>query len=98
MSNTDKIKLPLAYSSHRQIVDADRNLVIQVRSGGAGIEAADQLQELVVVACNSFEKLLAAAKIAEAVLAGQRWLDTSGDPEAVALRELRAAIAAAGAA
>ena len=98
MSNTDKIKLPLTYSSHRQILDAEGNLVIQVYSGGAGIEGADQLQELAVSACNSFEKLLAAAKTAEAVLAGQRWLDTSGDPEAIALRDLRAAITAAGAA
>jgi hypothetical protein len=98
MSDTEKIKLPLAYSSHRQIVDAEGNLVIQVCSGGPGIEAADQLQDLVVVACNSFEKLLAAAKAAEAALARQKWIDTGTDPEAIALRQLREAIAAAGAA
>lgn len=37
-------------------------------------------------------ELLEAARKAEAVLARGKWLDTSPDPEAVALRELRAAI------
>lgn len=39
--------------------------------------------------------LLAAARLAEAVIARGKWLDTSSDPEAVALRALRAAIAKA---
>lgn len=36
--------------------------------------------------------LLAAAKLAKAVLARGKWLETSTDPEAVALRALSAAI------
>lgn len=52
----------------------------------------------IVQACNSHDQLVAAAKTAAAVFASQKWLDTSGDPEAVALRQLRAALAAAGAA
>jgi hypothetical protein len=59
---TKHIKLPLAYSSHRQILDADRNLVIEVLSGGPGIEAADELQQLVVKAVNSHEQLVEALK------------------------------------
>lgn len=59
------IKLPLAYSSHRQIVDADGNLVLEVFSGGPGIAAADQLQALVVVACNAYAQMVAALKAAE---------------------------------
>lgn len=39
--------------------------------------------------------LLKAAQAAEAVLAKQNWRDDSTDPEAVALRMLRAAIAKA---
>lgn len=39
--------------------------------------------------------LLEAAQLAESVLARGKWLDTSPDPEAVALRALRAAIAKA---
>lgn len=59
---TKNIRLPLAYSSHRQIVDAERNLVIEVFSGGAGIEGADELQALVVTACNTHDQLVAALK------------------------------------
>lgn len=59
MINIDKIKLPLAYSSHHQIVDADGNLAIEVFSGGPGVEAARQLDVLVVAACNSYAQLLA---------------------------------------
>jgi hypothetical protein len=59
------LKLPLAYSSHRQIIDADRNLVIEVFSGGPGIDAADQLQDLVVVACNSYSLMVDALKAAD---------------------------------
>lgn len=40
-------------------------------------------------------ELLDAARKAEAIFARARWLDTGPDPEAVALRELRAAIAKA---
>ena len=39
--------------------------------------------------------LLAAARKAEAIFTRANWLDTGSDPEAVALRELRAAIAKA---
>lgn len=60
--NTNEIKFPLAYSSHRQIVDADGNLAAQVCSGGIGIEAADQLQDLVVVACNAHARLVKALR------------------------------------
>lgn len=42
--------------------------------------------------------LLDAALAAEAVLAKQKWLENSTDPESVALCKLRAAIARAGAA
>lgn len=66
---TNEIKLPLAYSSHRQIVDAQGNLAAQVCSGGIGIEAADQLQELVVVACNSHALLVEALGEARELLA-----------------------------
>lgn len=41
------------------------------------------------------EVLLKAAQAAEAILARQNWLDTSTAPEALALRQLRAAIAQA---
>lgn len=37
-------------------------------------------------------ELLAAAEAAKAILGRQKWLDTSTDPEALALRQLRAAI------
>jgi hypothetical protein len=57
---TNDIKLPLAYSSHRQIVDADGVVVIEVRSGGCGTDAADQLQELVAAACNAYAPLVKA--------------------------------------
>ena len=95
---TSSIKLPLDYSSHRQIVDAADNLAVQVCSGGIGIEAADQLQELVVVACNSHTLLVEAAQAAKAVFEQQKWRPTSTDPESVALRKLTEALAAAGAA
>jgi hypothetical protein len=39
--------------------------------------------------------LLHAARAAEAVLGRQKWIDSSTDPEAIALRMLRAAIALA---
>jgi hypothetical protein len=95
---TNEIKLPLAYSSQRQIVDADGNLAVQVCSGRIGIEAADQLQELVVVACNSHGLLVEAAQAAKSVFEAQKWRPTSTDPESVALRKLTEALAAAGAA
>lgn len=41
-------------------------------------------------------ELLAAARAAEEVLARQKWVDDSPDPEAAALRALRAAIARLG--
>ncbi len=41
------------------------------------------------------DALLDAARAAEAIFARQKWRDDSNDPEAVALRKLRAAIAAA---
>ena len=63
--STQALKLPLAYSSHRQIVDAEGNLVLEVFSGGPGIEAADQLQDLVVLACNSYAHMVAALKAAD---------------------------------
>jgi hypothetical protein len=99
---TRDIKLPLAYSSHRLIVDADGNLAIEVFSGGPGIDAADQLQELVVVACNSHEQLVVALRKAEEALA--RCYDVTDFPgdgtsnQDIALAEVRAALAAAGAA
>lgn len=55
-----KFKLPLAYSSHRQIIDADINVVIEVWSGGQGIDAADELQAFIVTACNAHDTLTAA--------------------------------------
>lgn len=48
--------------------------------------------------CDDFgalSELLAAAALAEAVLAKGRWVEDSADPEAVALRALRAAVARA---
>jgi hypothetical protein len=91
------IKLPLAYSSHRQIMDADRNLAIEVFSGGPGIEAADQLQELVVVACNSFALMVKALKAAEDL--SRTGLLNAPDGEIARVNELRRiALAAAGAA
>lgn len=93
---TNAIKLPLAYSSHRQIVDAAGNMAAQVCSGGIGIEAADQLQVLVVAACNSHALLVEAARAAKAVFEAQKWRPTSTDPESVALRKLIEALAAAG--
>jgi hypothetical protein len=92
---TKDIKLPLAYSSHRQIMDADRNLVIEVFSGGPSIEAADQLQELVVVACNSHAALVnALTLLAEKVDAAGGSIFGFADE----LQHARAALAAAGAA
>ena len=44
---------------------------------------------------NTTTDLLGAARAAEAVLARQKWREDSNDPEAVALRLLRAAIAKA---
>ncbi|MBD8531520.1 MULTISPECIES: hypothetical protein [unclassified Massilia] len=93
---TKDIKLPLRYTSHRQIVDAAGGLVIQVYSGACGIEVADQLQELVPVACNSHALLVEAAQAARAVFEAQKWRPTSTDPESVALRKLIEALAAAG--
>lgn len=93
---TTEIKLPLAYSSHRQIMDAERNLVLEVYSGGQGIKAADQLQDLVVVACNAHALLVEAAQAAKAIFEAQKWRPTSTDPESIALRKLTEALAAAG--
>jgi len=93
---TNEIKLPLFYSSHRQIMDAERNVVMEVWSGGSGTAAADQLQDLVVVACNVHTKLVEAAQAALAVFEKQNWRPTSTDPESVALRKLIDALAAAG--
>lgn len=93
---TKDIKLPLRYSSHRQIMDAAGNVVAEVWSGGSGTEAADQLQELVPVACNSHALLVEAAQAAKAVFEAQKWRPTSTDPESVALRKLTEALAAAG--
>lgn len=88
---TNLIKLPLAYSSHRQIMDADRNVVLEVFSGGPGIDAADQLQDLVVVACNSHGLLVAALERArESML--RSYCDLP------AIRQIQAALDAAGAA
>ena len=95
---TTHIKLPLRHSSHRQIVDAAGGLVIQVCSGHCGIEAADELQELVPVACNSHALLVEAAKDAKAMLERQKWRPSAPDPEAVVLRKLIEALAVAGAA
>jgi hypothetical protein len=50
----------------------------------------------IVRAANSHEQLVKAAKAAEAVFARQGWLEASTDPEALALRELRAALSTAG--
>jgi hypothetical protein len=96
---TNDIKLPLAFSSHRQIVDADGAVVIEVRSGGCGIAAADQLQELVVAACNAYAPLIKARQeIATDARATAEELDAEagfvalGDIE----RSARAALTAAG--
>jgi hypothetical protein len=59
-----ELKLPLKYSSHRQILDADGNLACEVFSGGPGIKAADELQELIVTACNAHDQMAAALKAA----------------------------------
>lgn len=66
---TKDIKLPLRYSSHRQIMDAAGNVVIEVWSGGSGTAAADQLQQLVPVACNSHALLVEALVGARELLA-----------------------------
>jgi hypothetical protein len=44
---------------------------------------------------NSHAELLVAARLAEAIFTRQKWSDGSNDPEAVALRMLRRAIAGA---
>lgn len=96
------LKLPLAYSSHRQIVDAEGNRAIEVFSGGPGTEAADQLQDLVVVACNAHAALISALKEATDALAGGLWDYGPGQDERAKCDEVlvrcRAALAAAGAA
>jgi hypothetical protein len=91
---TKDIKLPLTYSSHRQIIDADRNLVIEVLSGGSGIDAADQLQDLVIVACNSHAALVNALTLLSEKVAAEGGSILCRDE----LTHARAALAAAGAA
>lgn len=95
---TDKINLPLVYSSHRQIMDANRNVVLEVWSGGAGIEAADQLQDLAVAACSNYGQLVKALR--DIATDARRTAD-AGDAEAsfVALGDIeRAALDALAAA
>lgn len=91
------IKLPLAYRSHRKIVDADGNFVVEVFSGGQGIEAADALQELVVAACNSHQQLVDACKLALKTILDEAEARNYEPPANVYLvAELEAALAAAG--
>ena len=93
----NEIKLPLASSTHRQIVDADGHMAIQVCSGGVGIEAADHLEHLVVVACNAHAHLVKAlrniAQNARRAAAGDvlTWAEELADIERDALAALIAA-------
>lgn len=61
--------------------DANRTVVAKVYS--------ERDAQLLAAAPDLYE----AAQLAEAVLARGKWLESSNDPEAVALRALRAAIA-----
>jgi hypothetical protein len=56
----------------------------------------DEDAAFIVRACNSHEQLVKAAQAAKAIFERQKWLDTSTDPEALALRQLRTALIAAG--
>lgn len=81
-----KLRLPLQRAS-TQIMDKDCGLVANA--------FYDEFAEEIVRVCNSHDALVAAASQAEAIFARQKWRADGPDPEAVALRELRAALKAA---
>jgi hypothetical protein len=60
------------------------------------IEREKATANFIVRACNAHDDLVEAAKAAEAIFARQKWAFGSADPEAVAMRKLRAALAKAG--
>lgn len=83
---SNQISLPFRRSTHRQILDAQDNVVCEIRSGGCGIAVADEIEQLIVTACNSHDALLTACEAAD-----QDWSNT-GEVSCETMTQIRVAL------
>lgn len=82
-------KFPLQSLSHRQVVDADGNVVMEFQSGAIGVDEATALEQFVVTAANAHDHLVAALVLAESQLHAS-W------PVSIAMQAVTEALAVVG--
>lgn len=75
--------LPLKYASHREILTANGGLACEVFSGSIGVEGADELQRLIVRACNAHADLVALAAETRKILAAATMPSAKNDNETI---------------